>query len=120
MINDSFIVENKVFGTLRKIKELSIKNNFKLYVFITPMQNQAIMALKGHPELIKKFGSIDKELVNIFGTVYKFNKSNQYNGDTRNFYDPYHYREVLGLQIINRLNGIGNYGTTLTKNKEKN
>jgi len=111
MIDDPFIIEEKVFDKLIKIKELSLKYNFKLHIFITPMQQEVLNVLKKYPNIKDKFRYIDKKLTTIFGNIYNFSIKNKYNQNRKNFYDSYHYRSVLGDKIISRINGLSNdYG----------
>lgn len=120
MVSNPFVVEEKVFDILKQIKVLSIKYGFELYVFITPSQQEVFKELKNYRDLNKKFLYIDKKIVDIFGKVYKFYHDDKYNQDTRNFYDVVHYRGVLGDKIIDRLNGIGDYGIILEKGQKLN
>jgi len=113
MITNAFIVDEKVFGLLKEMKKLSIENGFKLKVFLTPAQKEAIDELNKHPELLKKFHIIQQKLVKIFGNIYDFGILNEINKDRKNFYDPYHYRLNVGDKIIDRLNSKGNYGLFL-------
>jgi len=120
MINDPFKIEEKVFDVLLKIQELSEKYDFELYVFITPMQSEFLNQLDNHKNILTKFDYIDKRLLDIFGKLYKFNLNDRFNKNTKNFYDPFHYRENLGLEIINRLNNKGQFGTILYKKEKLN
>lgn len=114
LIKDPFVIEDKVFDTLQKIKKLSIKYNFKLYIFITPMQQEVINQLKQYPNILKKYKYIDKKLVKIFTKVYNFAIENTYNNERKNFYDPFHYRAILGDKIVSVLNNNSNdYGKIL-------
>lgn len=120
MINDPFMIDEKVFDILKEIKELSLKYGFELFVFITPSQQEVLKELKNYPELSKKYLYIDKKLVDIFGIVYKFYHDDKYNRNTKNFYDVVHYRGVLGDKIIDRLNDVGDYGVVLKKGQNPN
>ena len=114
LINDPFIIEEKVFTILREIKKLSEKHNFKLYVFITPMQHEVLKQLQKYPDILKKYRYIDKKLVKIFTKVYNFSVENRYNNNRRNFYDPFHYRSLLGDKIVLKLNNkMIDYGKIL-------
>lgn len=110
-IEDS-VIEEKVFALFDEIKKLSKENGFDLKVFITPMQHEVHEGLRKYPKLIHEFNYIRKRLVTIFDTVYDFSTAPE-NNIRENFYDPYHYRENLGNDIILRLNGTGSYGRLL-------
>lgn len=103
MIKSPFIIEEKVFDILKEIKNLATKNDIKLYIFITPMQHEVFKKLENHPDLVQKFNYIDKRLVSIFSTVYKFSNDDKYNAIRENFYDPWHYRDLLGDEILKKL-----------------
>lgn len=116
MVNDPFVIDDNVFEILKEVKELSIKHNFELFVFITPMEQLSIEEIEKHPEIVKKFQYIDSHLVDIFGKVYKFYDKNYYNADTHNFYDLVHYRSLIGDKIIQTFIGTSlDYGQILTK-----
>lgn len=115
MIKSPFVIEEQVFDVLKEIKEIAIKNDIKLYVFITPMQHEVFKKLEQYPELTHKFNSIDKKLVTIFDKVFKFSNDDAYNAKRKNFYDPWHYRDTLGDEILKKLHNKSDYGTILLK-----
>lgn len=116
MIKDQFIIEERVFEILEKVKLLSIKYNFELYVFITPMQSEGIKIIKKDEYLNSQIEYIDDKLVQIFGKVYSFHELNRYNDDSSNFYDLVHYREMIGDKILLSLSkNESDYAKILTK-----
>lgn len=105
MIDDKFIIDERVFETLLEIAKLSKVHNFKLKVFITPMQEEVLNTLKKNPKLTKQFKYIREKTGKIFGTIYDFSTENSYNKERKNFYDVYHYRALLGDKILATLSG---------------
>lgn len=117
LVNKKFTIENRVYDILTEFKKLSYEYNFKLIVFITPMNHSVLDQLEtNHQDILNKFKIIDKKLVGIFGEIYKFNTRNTLNENNENFYDPHHYRSIIGDNIVNRINNINDhYGIILNK-----
>jgi hypothetical protein len=53
------------------------------------------------------------DLISIFGSVYDFDTTHQYNQDASNFYDPIHYHPKLANELLNRFEQEQGYGTLL-------
>jgi hypothetical protein len=114
-VQHSFIYEPKALEPLREIKTLCDQYHIKLYPFITPTFYEAQQQMKFHPSLVTASQQFRNDLIDIFGNVYDFDVDTPENRNPSNFYDPYHYRPIIGNLIINRMKSNNGYGKLFVK-----
>jgi len=87
-----------------KIKTLCRKNNVKLIVSQTPMNNEHLKKVLEDPKLREMFIIFKKEISSIFGGFYDFNNfSVSAYGDKKFWYDSVHPSENLTQIMIDKL-----------------
>lgn len=109
----SFEIEPKVYEILEQINTLAKKEHFELFIFFTPSHISHIDLVEQHPELYLRFQSIKTKTKSIFGKIYDFSSDQNFNQKTHYFYDIFHYRSILGDEIIKTLDNNGTYGAQL-------
>lgn len=109
----SFKTEAKVYDILKQIYILSTKYNFELYVFFTPSHISHINLIQNNPIISQQFNDIKTKTRSIFGTIYDFSSDKNSNKNSNYFYDIFHYRSLLGDEIIKTLQNNGTYGAIL-------
>lgn len=116
-VQNPFTYKSKALEPLRQIKTLCDQHHVKLYPFITPTFYEAQLQMQSHPNLAVATKKFHTDLVTIFGKVYDFDIDTPENRTPTNFYDPVHYRPIIGNLIINRMENNGTYGILLNKSK---
>lgn len=119
-IQNPFIYETKALQPLKQIKKLCDQHHIKLYPFITPTFYEAQVEMHSNPLLATASQKFRDDLIEIFGKVYDFDLNASENRSPSNFYDPVHYRPVIGNLIINKIHHNGNYGSLLISHKRQN
>lgn len=111
-----FIYETHALAPLKQIKALSDHYHIELKVFITPTYSELHTLIASTPPLAEASQQFRSDLLRIFGEVYDFDDNHSLNRNPRNFYDPLHYRPILGQQMIRSMhsdNRLQPYGTLL-------
>lgn len=112
-LNHPFSYETKALEPLKKIKSLCDRYHVELYAFITPTYSDLRSDFETYPILKAANDRFRKDLVTIFGTVYDFDVNHAVNHNAKNFYDPVHYRPLIGKRIYERFKVDNGYGTTI-------
>lgn len=112
-VQDKFEIEYAVFDILQKVKNVSQQYGFELVVFITPSHISDIELISQNQNLSDKFDTIRDKLQHIFGTIRDFSQDKYFNSKNQNYYDVYHYRSVLGDEIVKSIETNGDFGTIL-------
>jgi hypothetical protein len=118
-IKKPFVYSPLSLKYLKQIKQICDKNHINLVVFIPPEYTKATKKILADPLLQQYYIRYKSDLVSLFGTVYDFSGNFPENRDTHNFYDTWHYRDILADKVAKRLHGSGEYGSVLTKNNLK-
>lgn len=111
--NQPFSYESKALEPLKRIKSLCAQHHIKLYSFITPTYVKFHSDFQNTPQLAQSSQHFRKDLTTIFGIVYDFEGNNTMNANPKNFYDPVHYRPVIGKLIYERFKIDNGYGTII-------
>ncbi|HSE57857.1 MAG TPA: hypothetical protein VLA99_04065, partial [Nitrospiraceae bacterium] len=89
---------------LRAIAHLCLERRIDCVFFIPPHHHAVMDSLneKGYQEALLKLGEI--------ADYYDFSGYNRITLDSRNYYEPSHYRPFIGTMIVNRLYGESETG----------
>lgn len=109
-INQPFNYEAKALEPLNRIKSLCVQHRIKLYSFITPTYVRFHSDFQNTSQLAQFSQQFRKDLISVFGAVYDFETCNPFNANPKNFYDPVHYRPVIGELIYERFSIDNGYG----------
>lgn len=112
-INQPFTYDKKALDPLKKIKLLCDQHHIKLYPFITPAYSEIHLAFRSTPQLALSSHQFRNDLTTVFGTIYDFETNHPFNKNPKNFYDPLHYRPIIGKLMYERFTVDNGYGTII-------
>ncbi|MDD5052459.1 MAG: hypothetical protein PHO27_06980 [Sulfuricurvum sp.] len=115
-INNPFSYDENGLKPIQEIKKLCDQHHVQIYPFITPTFYGMQSAMQSDPSILAASVKFREDLTNIFGTVYDFDINASQNFDPKNYYDPVHYRPIIGKLIFERFHKDNGYGVILNNN----
>lgn len=114
-VKKPFIYSNQSLEYLKQIKILCKQNKITLYVFIPPEQTAATKKIMQDPHVKPYYFQYKRDLVSLFGSIYDFSGNYPENQNLENFYDTWHYRDILADKMVHKFHDNENYGTVLNR-----